>query len=52
MCALEDMNRTQMEIAILDNDIEIDLEVAMNMTDDEMYEFLYNWIVSDPDTVF
>ena len=36
MYALEDMNRTQMEVAILDNDIEIDLDVALNMTDDEI----------------
>jgi hypothetical protein len=52
MYALEEMNRTQMESAILENDIDIDLDVALNMTDEEMYDFLYNWIVSEPDTVY
>ncbi len=52
MYALEDMNRTQMESAILENDIEVDFDVALAMTDDEMREFICEWIMAAPDTVF
>lgn len=46
---LEDMNRTQMEIAILENDIPCNVDEAIEMTDEQVRELIYNWIEESPD---
>lgn len=48
---LEEMNRAQMEIAILENGIECDIDEAIGMTDEQVRDLIYNWIEEKPDFI-
>ena len=46
---LEEMNRAQMEIAIIENDLECDVDEVIEMTDEQVRNLIYNWIAESPD---
>jgi hypothetical protein len=48
---LEDMNRTQMEIAIIENDIPCNVDEAIEMTDEQVRELIQNWVEEKPDFI-
>lgn len=47
---LEKMTRAQMEITILEEDIQVDLDEAIAMSDDEMRELIRKWIEEGDET--
>ena len=48
---LEDMNRTQMEIAILENEIPCNIDEVIEMGDEKVRELIQNWIEEKPDFI-
>ena len=48
---LEEMNRSQMEIAILENDIPCEIDEVIEMEDEKVRELIQNWIEEKPDFI-